>query len=147
MTKQRQVVTNTGLWSSHCCPLGLPTPGLSLRLLKRQLSLLCLQLWPLMSLSLDSGSLLSEAFHLVIQLSYLISHPKLQDAALSDLPACLLGLCSPSPPSAEGTAHLTQGSNLRLLSLFTTVPPSSQTYAWPELILTWSSDCNSILDM
>ena len=44
---------------------------------------------PLMSLSLDSGSLLSEAFHLVVQLSYLISHPK-QDVALSDPPACLL---------------------------------------------------------
>ena len=123
MTKQRQLVTNTGLWSSRCCPLGLPTPGLSLRLLKRQLSLLCLQLWPLMSLSLDSGSLLSEAFHLVVQLSYLISHPKLQDAALSDLPACLLGLCSPSPPSAEGTAHLTPHS-LCWGRLSTWSPPS-----------------------
>ena len=83
VTKQQQLIANTGLWSSAAIPLFFPFL-VCLPEAHAAPALLCLQLWPLMSLSLAPGSLLSEAFHLVVQLSSLISHPKLQDAALSD---------------------------------------------------------------
>ena len=123
MTKQQQLITNTGLWSSRCCPLGLPAPGLS-----------SWGSWSPSSLFYVSSSGLSWVYPLTlapfsVKLFTWLSSCHIWFHTQNKLwpfptPQPALCDCSPSPPSAEGTAYLApHGLCWGCLSAWSTLSP------------------------